>query len=217
MLHPCQTQARSFSRILPSSHTTYTFYCVANKVANLLFLRWSQRNALPSQRAMARDVWWYREGPWSRNCLAKGVDSVDSVLSETSQCLGHHGEALNSGLLASWEVGGRACTVPPVIPQVAPWLAKRFSIIENGSLTDKGRSDMLQNLAVLVYQSRRTHIYLRKNPSPSCLFGMGGAREVRALIPGPLVFVQFYLEHIASIADSGLSNLINRRPTTYCM
>ncbi len=40
---------------------------------------------------------------------------------------------------------------------------------------------------------------------------MGGASEVRALIPGPLVFVQFYLEHIASIVDSGL------RPTTYRM
>ncbi len=25
------------------------------------------------------------------NCLAKGVDGGDGVLSETSQCLGHHG------------------------------------------------------------------------------------------------------------------------------
>ncbi len=30
----------------------------------------------------------------------------------------------------------------------------------NNVVTDKGRSDKLQNLAVLVYQSRRTHIYV---------------------------------------------------------
>ncbi len=37
------------------------------------------------------------------NCLAKGVDGVDGVLGETSQCVGHHGDALNPG---NWVVGG---------------------------------------------------------------------------------------------------------------
>ncbi len=41
----------------------------------------------------------------------------------------------------------------------------------------------------------------------TCLFGMGGVSRVCALI---LVFVQFYLEHIASIIVSGLEKLITQ-------
>ena len=50
---------------------------------------------------------------------------MDGVLSDTSQCLGNHGDALNPGLPASWEVGGElALWVTEASERVCCWMSR---------------------------------------------------------------------------------------------